>query len=348
VAALSKSQASYQNSLAAQNASMQTAQNTVAQNQAALQTQQMTAAQTLAPPTRAALDGTSAQVANAKAAVQQAQNNFDAATLVASTSGTVASLNGVVGQWIGGGPTSSGSSSSTSSTTSTSSTGSAFITLMDVSAPQVQAQISEADIGKVQPGQKATFTVTAYPNRTFSGTVASIQPSGTTTSNVVTYNVLVSVDKSDVTLLPSMTATVSIITDQADNATLVPNSALSYAGGQSNAVVVLRDGNPVRVPVQTGITDGSNTVIVSGIQPGDQVVTAASSASSTARTGTTSGSGNIFGFGGPPGGANRGGAAQGGQQQGTGAGAGAQTGQAGGAPGGGVPAGGPPAGGPTP
>ena len=100
---------------------------------------------------------------------------------------------------------------------------------MDVSSPQVQAQISEADIGKIQPGQKANFTLTAFPGRTFTGTVANIQPSGTTTSNVVTYNVLVSVDNTDVTLLPSMTATVTIITQESDNAVIVPNSAISYA-----------------------------------------------------------------------------------------------------------------------
>src|SRR5204862_8341413 len=145
------------------------------------------------------------------------------------TDGTVQSLNGTVGQWISGGPTSSSSSSSSSSSTSTSSTGSAFITLSDLSQPQVSSSVSEADIGKIQPGQKATFTLTAFPNRTFSGTVATIQPAGTTTSNVVTYQVLIAVDKTDVTLLPSMTATVTIVTQEADNAIIVPNSAISYA-----------------------------------------------------------------------------------------------------------------------
>src|SRR5207302_3983182 len=134
----------------------------------------------------------SAQVANAQAALQTAQNNLEAATLVAPANGTVASLNGTVRQLIGGGATTGTTASSTSSTTS--STGSAFITLMDVTTPQISAAISEADIGKVQPGQKATFTVTAYPGRTFTGTVAAIEPAGTTTSNVVTYVVLISVD----------------------------------------------------------------------------------------------------------------------------------------------------------
>ena len=143
----------------------------------------------------------------------------------------IASLNGAVGQWIGGGPTSS-TSSEHEHDHAAARTGSAFITLSDLSAPQVSASISEADIGKIQPGQKATFTLTAFPNRTFTGTVASIQPAGTTTSNVVTYNVLISVDKTDVTLLPSMTATVTIVTQEADNAILVPNAAISYAQTQ--------------------------------------------------------------------------------------------------------------------
>ena len=125
-----------------------------------------------------------------------------------------------------------------------------------VPPPETEAQVSEADIGKIQAGQKVNFTVTAYPNRTFTGTVAAVEPAGTTTSNVVTYDVLISVDKSDVTLLPSMTATVSIVTEENDNATLVPTSAISYADAQGGAtsaqsghsVIVLRNGQQVRVP----------------------------------------------------------------------------------------------------
>ena len=97
--------------------------------------------------------------------------------------------------------------------------------------PQISASVSEADIGKVQPGQKVNFTLTAFPSRTFTGTVASIQPAGTTTSNVVTYSVLISVDQTDARLLPAMTATVTIVTEENDNAVLVPNSAITYAQG---------------------------------------------------------------------------------------------------------------------
>jgi HlyD family secretion protein len=169
--------------------------------------------------------------------------------------------------------------------------------------------MSEADIGKVQAGQKATFTVTAFPGRTFTGAVTTIVPAGTTTSNVVTYAVLVGVDPTDVQLLPGMTANVTIITEQDDNAVLVPNSAIAYAktqAGTGSAVYVLQNGAPLRTVVQTGSTDGTHTVIVSGLEAGASVITGAASstsATSSAKTSTTSGTTSILnagGAGGPP------------------------------------------------
>ena len=111
------------------------------------------------------------------------------------------------------------------------------MTLADISTPQVTAQVSEADIGRVQPGQHVIFTVTAFSGLTFTGKVAAIEPSGQTTSNVVTYYVLRSVDPvpNDVHLLPSMTATVTIILERDANAVLVPNAAIAYAETQAAA-----------------------------------------------------------------------------------------------------------------
>ena len=287
---LDKGQAALQNTIAQQGSTLQSAQNTVAQSAASLATQNATFSSSTAGATQPELDAANATIAGATAALQTAQNNLAAAVLTAPTGGTIASLNGAVGQFIGGGATSLSSSSSSSS----SATSSAFITLSDLGTPQVSASVSEADIGKIQTGQKATFTVTAYPNQVFTGTVATIEPAGTTTSNVVTYTALISVDPTAVQLLPDMTATVTIITQQADNTVLVPNAAIS-----NGKVNVLRNGAPVAVAVQTGITDGVNTQIVSGLQVGDQVVTGVSSA--TAKSGSTSGS-SIFNLGGPGGG----------------------------------------------
>jgi len=105
---------------------------------------------------------------------------------------------------------------------------------------------------------------------------------------VVTYTVLVATDPTDIQLLPDMTATVTIITQQANNAIIVPNSAISWAQsrparqatsapapaqGAQPVVYVLQNGAPVRVPIQTGISDGVTTQVISGLQVGQQVVT---------------------------------------------------------------------------
>jgi multidrug efflux pump subunit AcrA (membrane-fusion protein) len=264
----------------------------VAQAGAALNTQQATFASSTAGPIQADLSTANAQMSGAQAALQTAQNNLAGAVLTAPTGGTIASLNGVVGQFISGGASGSSSSSSSSSTTSTSS---AFITLSDLSTPQVSASVSEADIGKVQPGQKVNFSVTAYPGHTFTGTVTAIVPAGTTTSNVVTFTVLISVDQTDVQLLPSMTATVTIVTQEADNAVLVPNAAIS-----NGKVSVMRNGTVTPVAVQTGISDGVNTQIVSGLQTGDQVVTGVSSGTTSKSGSSTSGTRSILNTGGGP------------------------------------------------
>jgi multidrug efflux pump subunit AcrA (membrane-fusion protein) len=94
-----------------------------------------------------------------------------------------------------------------------------------------------------------------------------------------------------------MTATVTIVTQEDDNAVLVTNAAIAYAGTGNNAVMVMRNGAPTRVPIQTGNTDGTNTVVLSGLQPGDTVVTSASTGTSSRQT--TQSSGNVFGVGAP-------------------------------------------------
>ena len=98
--------------------------------------------------------------------------------------------------------------------------------------------------------------------------MAAIVPAGTTTSNVVTYTVLISVDQTDVQLLPSMTATVTIVTQEAAGAVLVPNGAIS-----NGKVSVMRNGTVSSVPVQTGISDGVATEVLEGLKEGDHVVT---------------------------------------------------------------------------
>lgn len=98
----------------------------------------------------------------------------------------------------------------------------------DLAKMQIDTSFAEADIGKIKDGQKVKFNVDAFPNRNFEGQVKQVRLNSTNTSNVVTYNVVVSVDNSDLTLLPGMTAYVNIAVAQAEQSLLVPNAALRY------------------------------------------------------------------------------------------------------------------------
>lgn len=105
----------------------------------------------------------------------------------------------------------------------------------DLAKMQIDTSFAEADIGKIKLGQKVSFNVDAFPNRNFDGVVKQIRLNSTNTSNVVTYNVVVSVDNEDLTLLPGMTAYVNIAVENAKHAMLVPNAALRYKPKQDPA-----------------------------------------------------------------------------------------------------------------
>jgi len=94
---------------------------------------------------------------------------------------------------------------------------------------QVDTSVSESDVGSAKVGPQATFTVEAFPGRTFTGTVAQIREAPITVQNVVTYNVVVTVDNADLALLPGMTANTRIITDERDDVLRVPLQALRFS-----------------------------------------------------------------------------------------------------------------------
>jgi HlyD family secretion protein len=174
-----------------------------------------------------------------------------------------------------------------------------FSVAEDLSKLRLQVNVDEADVGAVQVGQKASFTVSAYPSRRFPATITRVAYGSTTTENVVTYITYLDVDNSDLTLRPGMTATATITATERKDVLLVPNTALRYSptaastgkATQSTSIVsslmprgpgggnrksasgsaaggkqvwVLRDGTPTAVPIQTGITDGRMTEIVGG------------------------------------------------------------------------------------
>ncbi len=98
----------------------------------------------------------------------------------------------------------------------------------DLSKMKIELAVDEADIGQVKVGQRATFTVDAFPERRFAGAVAQVRLSATTTNNVVTYPVVIEVDNRDGVLLPGMTANAEIVVSQKENVLRVPNAALRY------------------------------------------------------------------------------------------------------------------------
>jgi len=179
----------------------------------------------------------------------------------------------------------------------------------DLSKMQINSSFAEADIGNIKVGQVTKFNVDAYPNRNFEGVVKQVRLNPTNTSNVVTYDVVISVDNNEQLLLPGMTAYVNIGVAKREQAWLVPNAALRYkpksddnnadsakkearknANGRkrgnksgdlnTGSIYILKDGKPLAVKVHTGITDGRYTEITSkdlnthGINIGTQVIVA--------------------------------------------------------------------------
>ena len=165
----------------------------------------------------------------------------------------------------------------------------------DLTKMEINSSFAEADIGNIKVGQKAKFNVDAYPNRIFEGIVKQVRLNPTITSNVVTYNVVVSVDNPDLILLPGMTAYVNIAVTTHQNVLLAPNAALRFkprndeqegdapktkrARKQGNAdtpsgkIYILQQGQLQPISVDLGITDGRFTEIMTKeLKEGDRVV----------------------------------------------------------------------------
>jgi HlyD family secretion protein len=136
----------------------------------------------------------------------------------------------------------------------------------DLRRMEIAVSIDETDVGRVKPGRRVVFTVSAYPGREFEGKVKHVRLGSQTVSNVVTYTGIVSIENPKMELLPGMTASVKIETDSRSNALLAPNAALRWkpAGtvAKGPGVWVLGpDGEPRMVQVRLGLGDGSVTEI---------------------------------------------------------------------------------------
>ena len=160
--------------------------------------------------------------------------------------------------------------------------------IADLDHMQVVGAVDEADIGQVKVGQHVTFTVDAYPDDTFTGTVTQVRINPTTTNNVVTYEVIVSTTNPDHKLLPGMTANLSIFTLELENALAVPLKALKFEpmpddeGSDlpkpqplkepaEHSIWIVRDGRLIETAVELGMKNSVYQQITSGLKQGDTV-----------------------------------------------------------------------------
>ena len=212
---------------------------------------------------------TDAQIAADKAALASALQSLttvqqNGASITAPTAGTVTAVTIKVGQSVSG---SSGSSSSSA----TSTTGQ--IEVMDLAKLQIAGQASETDVSKLKMGQPATITAASLGSEAAVGKVCALSVVGTQISGVTSFGVTVCLDGSSASLLVGMSATAAVVTNRADNAVLVPSLAVKTVGGQQVVSVLGADGKTqTNTPVTVGISNGSQTQILTGLSEGATVV----------------------------------------------------------------------------
>ena len=222
---------------------------------------------------QAQIKGDEAMEAKLETALHAAEIDLGDTEIVSPIDGTLVSRNVEVGQTVATGTE----------------TPPLFLVAEDLTVIHIVANVDEKDISEVKPGDKATFTIEAFPNRPFTGEVKQILPSTQTMQNVVTYDVVITAPNPDLLLEPGMMATISIVVNRRDHVIRAPNQALRYSPRDlafpngsgsprtppdgSSQLWILRDGKPRAITVQLGLNDGANTEIVGGdLRPGDELI----------------------------------------------------------------------------
>ncbi len=242
----------------------------------------------------AAVQSAEAQVDQARGALKVSETNLGYTTIHSPVNGTVVSRAVDVGQTVA----------------ASFQTPTLFTIAQDLTKMQIDTNVDEADIAKAKVDQKATFTVDAFPEKTFTGKVNQVRSAPIVTQNVVTYDVVIGVDNKEMLLKPGMTANVSILTNTVDNVLKIPNTALRYrpsgkgkpegkAEGKKEAAgprvyLIGKGETPHAVPVKLGINDGNFTQLAEGnLKEGDVLITEEIRAKAPTSAGGTPG-----GFGG--------------------------------------------------
>jgi HlyD family secretion protein len=242
----------------------------------------------------AAVQAAAAAVEQAKAALDKAEVNLAYTDIVSPTDGIVISRNVDVGQTV---------AASLQAPT-------LFLVAQDLRRMQVDTSVAEADIGRVQAGMPASFTVDAYPGTTFQGVVREVRNAPQTVQNVVTYDAVIDVANPDLRLKPGMTANVSFVYARRDDVLRVRNAALRFhpgaklvaemegtspgphpatgaaapagSGPGKHTVWLLAGERAHPVPIRTGVSDGTFSEVASGsLQAGERLVTDARSPSAS-------------------------------------------------------------------
>lgn len=244
-----------------------------------------------------------ASITAAQASLAAASLNYNEtkdSIITAPIGGTVANFSVAVGSSVSGGENSTSNTSSNSD--SGSSTASTVMVIGDFSKLGITVPVNEIDIPNIHAGQKATITLSAFSDKTYVGTIASVDTIGTENSGVVTYNAYLDITAPPSDIKPGMSATVMIETARHDNVLMVPSGAVQTANGQSY-VRVMKNGKITQTPVTTGISSDTEIEIDSGLSEGQTVVT-----SIVVPTTTTGSSTGTSPFGGGFGGGAAGGA----------------------------------------
>jgi HlyD family secretion protein len=220
------------------------------------------AAQAQLPVSRARVTESEAQVAQAKANVRRVQEELGYATLRAPIKGTVLTRDVEIG-------------SPVSSILNMGAMATLVMTIGDIGQVFVRGKVDEADIGRVQLGQPARISVETYKDRKFEGKVTQISPIGVEKDNVTTFEVEVSIENAANVLKANMTANAEIVLEEQLDTLIVPEAAVTYDANRDAFVELLdasAEGGRRKTPVKLGISSGTKTQVLEGLEAGDKVV----------------------------------------------------------------------------
>ncbi len=196
-----------------------------------------------------------ARVLRAKADQDYAKAQLSYATISAPINGTIASVTTQQGETVAAGLNSP-----------------TFITIIDLNKLEVNAYVDETDVGKIDVGQEALFTVDTFADRDFKGRVTAVYPRAVLQENVVNYITLISIENSEGKLKPDMTANMTITLKKKKGVLAVPGAAIVREGGKKYAMLQAKDGKTIRREVKTGWKESTYMEITSGLKEGDVVV----------------------------------------------------------------------------